>query len=122
MGLGLSQAVFSMDADAEDILTMCYSRTSQYWSHARATHFCVWQRIPTAWWDRRGRQLDDGYVQVILNQAKLYIRPLQKDTSVEHMKPYSIPDVRNVGLYGCLVRMLCGIGSGEPNIYKNKKH
>lgn len=72
--------------------------------------------------DRRGRLLDDGYVQVILNQAKLYIRPLQKDTSEEHMKPYSIPDVRNVGLYGCLVRMLCGIGSGEPNIYKNKKH
>ena len=44
-----------------------------------------------------------SYLKDILNQAKLYIRPLQKDISEEDMKPYCIPNVRNVGLYSCLV-------------------
>ena len=33
---------------------------------------------------------------IILNQAKLYIRPLQKDSSEEDVKPYSIPNARNI--------------------------
>ena len=33
------------------------------------------------------------YLKDILNQAKLYIRPLQKDITNEDMKPYSTPEV-----------------------------
>lgn len=33
------------------------------------------------------------YLKDILNQAKLYIRPLQKDITQEDMKPYSTPEV-----------------------------
>ena len=33
------------------------------------------------------------YLKDILNQAKLYIRPLQKDITDEDMKPYSTPEV-----------------------------
>ena len=39
-----------------------------------------------------------SYLKDILDQAKLYIRPLQRDIK-EDMKPYSIPEVRNVGLH-----------------------
>ena len=38
-----------------------------------------------------------SYLKDILNQAKLYIRPLQRSIE-EEMKPYFIPKVRNVGL------------------------
>ena len=33
------------------------------------------------------------YLKDILNQAKLYIRPLQKDITDEDMKPYLTPEV-----------------------------
>ena len=36
-----------------------------------------------------------SYLKDILNQAKLYIRPLQKDITEEDMKPYTIHNVSN---------------------------
>ena len=39
------------------------------------------------------------YLKDVLNQAKLYVRPLQRDISVDDMKPYSIPNVSII--YGC---------------------
>lgn len=36
-----------------------------------------------------------AYLKDILNQAKLYVRPLQKHISEDDMKPYSFPNVSN---------------------------
>ena len=43
------------------------------------------------------------YLKDILNHAKLYIRPLQKDITNEDMKPYSTPQVRLEDYYFGLI-------------------
>ena len=51
-----------------------------------------------------------SYLKDILNQPKF--RPLQRDIEEEDMKPYSIPEVRNVGLH-TPDRILCEVAEGN---------
>ena len=109
MGLGLSQAVFNTDGDAEhihDVLLKNFPVLESCGGYtllrlAENSHSMVEIEGPDS-------GMTVSYLKDILNQAKLYIRPLQKDISEEDMKPYSIPNVRNVGLYSCLVRYCVG--------------
>ena len=98
MGLGLSEAVFNSDGDAEHIhqvllekfpvLESCGGYTLM--RLAENSHSMVEIEGPDS-------GMTVSYLKDILNQAKLYIRPLQRDISEEDMKSYSIQNVRNVG-------------------------
>ena len=91
MGLGLREVVFKTDGDAEyihrvlldtfPVLEACGGYTLL--RLAENSHSMVEIQGP-----------DSGitviYLKDILNQAKLYIRPLQKDITTEDMKPYSV--------------------------------
>ena len=97
MGLGLSEAVFNSNGDAEHIhhvvlekfpvLESCGGYTLL--RLAENSHSMVEIEGPDS-------GMTVPYLKDILNQAKLYIRPLQKDISEEDMKPYSFLNVRNI--------------------------
>ena len=97
MGLGLSEAVFNCGGDAEHIhsvilqlfpvLESCGGYTLL--RLAENSHTMVEIEGPDS-------GITVPYLRDILNQAKLYIRPLQKDITEEDMKPYSIPNVSNI--------------------------
>ena len=100
MGLGLSEAVFNSDGDAEHIHQVLLEKFPVLESCggytllrlAENSHSMVEIEGPDS-------GMTVSYLKDILNQAKLYIRPLQRDISEEDMqKSYSIQNVRNVGL------------------------
>ena len=99
MGLGLSEAVFNSDGDAEHIHQVLLEKFPVLESCggytllrlAENSHSMVEIEGPDS-------GMTVSYLKDILNQAKLYIRPLQRDISEEDMKPYSIQNVRNLGL------------------------
>ena len=91
MGLGLSEAVFSSNGDTEHIHQVLLEKfpvLESCWGYTlpENSHSMVEIEGP-----------DSGItVFYLLNQATLYIRPLQRDISEENMKPYSIPKVRTL--------------------------
>ena len=113
MGLGLSEVVFNSDGDAEHIHQVLLEKFPVLESCggytllrlAENSHSMVEIEGPDS-------GMTVSYLKDILNQAKLYIRPLQRDIEEEDMKPYSIPEVRNVGLH-TPDRILCEVAEGN---------
>ena len=99
MGLGLKVVVFKSDGDAEHIhralldtfpvLEECGGYTLL--RLAENSHNMVEIEGPEG-------GMTVSYLKDILNQAKLYVRPLQKDITDEDMKPYCTIKVNNFDL------------------------
>lgn len=100
MGLGLSEVVFNVDGDAEHIHQVLLEKFPVLESCggysllrlAENSHSMVEIEGPDS-------GLTVPYLKDIVNQAKLYIRPLQKDITDEDVKLYSIPKVRNIAWF-----------------------
>ena len=88
MGLGLAEVVFNADGDAEHIHSMLTKKFPVLDS-------CRLGENSRALVEIKGPDsgLTVRYLKDILNQAKLYIRPLQSDISEEDMKPYRASEV-----------------------------
>ena len=97
MGLGLSEAIFNTDGDAEHIHRVLLEKFPVLESCGGYTLLRLAENSHSM---MEIEGLDSGmtvpYLKDILNQAKLYIRPLQKDISQKDMKPYSIPSIKNL--------------------------
>ena len=97
MGLGLSEAIFNSNGDADHIhrvlldkypvLEACGDYTLL--RLAENSHTMVEIEGPDG-------GITVPFLKDILNQAKLYIRPFQKDITEEEVKQYSIPNVRRL--------------------------
>ena len=63
-----------------------------------------------------------AYLKDILNQAKLYVRPLQKDITDEAMKPYSTTKVKQfvIMLSFLLGPNTCCTGNANVNAYADQ--
>ena len=94
MGLGLREVVFKTDGDAEHIHRVLLDT----FPVLEACGGCTLLRLAENSHSMVEIQGPDSgitviYLKDILNQAKLYIRPLQKDITTEDMKPYSVLNV-----------------------------
>lgn len=99
MGWGLSEAVFNSDGDAEHIQQVLLEKFPVLESCEGYTLLRLAENSDSmVEIEGPDSGMTVSYFKDILNQAKLYIRPLQRSIE-EEMKPYSIPKVRNVGLY-----------------------
>ena len=94
MGLGLAEVVFSADGDAEHIHSMLTTKFPVLDSCGGYTLLRLGENS-RALVEIEGPDsgLTARYLKDILNQAKLYIRPLQSDITEEDMKPYRVPEV-----------------------------
>ena len=97
LGLGLTEVVFNSSGNAEHIhncivtkfpiLNSCGGYTLIHLGDSS----CSLVEIETP-----DNGLTVSYLKDILNQAKLYIRPLQIDITDDAMKPYKVQEVNNI--------------------------